>query len=292
MNVSHPRARLGAGVVLIAALLLLGGCRVDTRVSVLDRGGGHGTVSVSAAFDRQALQALGGESGLAGQLSTSDLTAAGWTVSGPSPTAGGGATVTVSHGYSNSAEASRLLAEVAGTGPASSRPLQLTVSSHGDFFHNRQTISGRIDLTCGLSCFGDQGLQASLGNPNGVATAPLVQQAGQQPGQAFGFSFGAHLPGSVDSTNARSRNRSGLTWATPLGKVTEVSATSESLNTGHIVLIAVLGGLVVVAVLVALIFLWRRRGGKHVRRRILWPFRRRSEPGTSPADQTAKEGVG
>jgi len=290
VNVSHPRARLGAGVLLIAALVVLGGCRVDTTVSVVDRGGGQGTVSVLAVLDRQAVQALGGESGFAGQLSTSDLTAAGWTVSGPSPTAGGGATVTVSHGYSNSAEASRLLAEVAGTGPASSRPFQLTVSSHGGFFHNQQTISGRIDLTCGLSCFGDQGLQAALGNPNGVATAPLVQQAGQQPGQAFGFTFGARLPGSVDSTNATSRNRSGLTWTTPLGKVTEVSATSSSLNTGHIVLIAVLGGLVLVAVLVALAVWRRKRRGKHSHRRRWWPFGRRSEDATSKADAAVKAG--
>jgi len=261
-------------VLLVAALVVLGGCRVDTRVSVLDKGGGHGTVSVSAVLDHQAVQALGGESGLAGQLSVADLTAAGWSVSGPSSTPGGGATFTVSHGYSNPAEASRLLAEVAGTGPQSSRPFQLTVSNHGGFFHDRDVISGRIDLTCGLSCFGDQGLQSALGNPNGVATAPLFQQAGQQPAQAFGFTFGARLPGSVDSSNAASRNRSGLSWTTPLGKVTEVSATSESLNTGHVILLSILGGLFIAAVLVALIFLWRRRGGKHARRRKFWPFRK------------------
>lgn len=283
---------MGAGVLLIAALLVLGGCRVDTRVTLLDRGGGHGDVSVSAVFDRQALQALGGESGLASQLSVSDLTAAGWTVSGPSATAGGGAAVNVSHGYSSAVEASRLLAEVAGSGPASTRPFQLVVSTHGGFFTSHNTISGRIDLTCGISCFGDQGLQSALGNPNGVATAPLSQQAGQQPAQAFGFTFGARLPGSIDSTNAASRDRSGLSWTTPLGQVTEVSATSESLNAGHVVLISIVGGLVVVGGLLALIFRWRRRGGKHVRRRRLWPFGRRSEPGTPSSDQTAKEGVG
>lgn len=277
-------------MLLIAALVVLGGCRVDTRVSVLDKGGGHGIVSVSAMFDRQAIQVLGGESGLAGQLSVADLTAAGWSVSGPSPTAGGGATVTVSHGYSNPAEASRLLAEVAGTGPPSSRPFQVTVSHQGGFFHNHDIVSGRIDLTCGLSCFGDQGLQSALGNLNGVATVPLLQQTGQQPAQAFGFTFGARLPGSVDSTNAASRNRSGLSWTTPLGKVTEVSAKSESLNTGHIVLIAVLGGLVIVAVLVALIFLWRRRRGKHVRRRKPWPFERRDRSESPVPEESVKEG--
>lgn len=269
------------------ALLLLGGCRVDTTVTVLERGGGHGQVSVSVAFDRQALQALGGENGLASQLSVSDLTAAGWTVSGPSPAAGGGATVKVSHGYASTSEASRLLAEIAGSGPVPTRPFQLAVSTRGGFFTDHDTIAGRINLTCGLSCFGDQGLQSALGNPNGVATAPLIQTAGQQPSQAFGFTFGARMPGSVGTTNAPIRNRSGLTWTTPLGQVTEVSATSESVNTGHIVLISVLGGLVIAGALVALIFWRRKRRGSHARRRRLWPFGGRPEIAAG-----VKEGVG
>jgi hypothetical protein len=262
-------------VLLIAALLLLGGCRVDTRVSVIDTGGGHGTVAVTATFDAAAVHALGGESGLAGQLSVADLRTAGWTVSGPVAAAGGGAVVTVSHGYSSAAEATRLLAEVAGTGPAVQRPFQLKFSSQRGLFHVHESVTGRVDLRCGLSCFGDQGLQSALGNVNGVATGPLLN--GQQPAQVFGFTFSARMPGTLQSDNAANRNRSGLTWTTPLGQVTGISAQSERLNTPNVVLFSILGGLVVSAGS-ALFVRRRRRKRKHARRRRLWPFRRHPEP--------------
>jgi hypothetical protein len=283
----HPRARYGAGVLLIAALFVLGGCRVDTRVSVVDRGGGRGTVSVSAVLDAAALQALGGESGLARQLNTGDLVAAGWTVAAPSPAPGGGATVTASHGYSSPSQAEELLAEIAGSGPAGDRPFHLTVSSQRGFLHVHETLTGRVDLSCGLSCFGDPGLQSALGNPNGVATAPLLN--GKPPSQVFGFTFSARLPGSLQSDNASARNRSDLTWTTPLGQVTEISAESERLNTPNVVLFSVLAG-VVVAGGAALFIRRRRRKRKHARRRRLWPFAKRAEPQPAKSKETVKSG--
>ncbi|HEX6393317.1 MAG TPA: LPXTG cell wall anchor domain-containing protein [Acidimicrobiales bacterium] len=303
----RPGNVIGAGVLLIAALVVLGGCRVDTRVSVVDRGGGHGTVSVTATFDSEAVQALGGETGLARQLSVTDLTAAGWVVNGPVTVTGGGATVTVRHGYSSPSEASRVFADLAGSGPASNRPFKLTLTTQRGLLHVHDSLSGRIDLSCGLSCFGDQGLQSALGYTNGVSTAPLLQTAGRQPGQVFGFAFTARMPGSLQSDNAASRDRSDLTWSTPLGQATQISAESETLNTGNIVLFSVIAGLVIVGLGALVIFRRRRRSGrgskrgsgggsgrgsgrgsgggskrgpgrgsgraKHVRRRRIWPFR-------------------
>ena len=301
----RPGNVIGAGVLLVATLVLLGGCRVDTQVSVVDRGGGHGTISVTATFDSEAVQALGGQTGLARQLSVTDLTASGWAVNGPVADPGGGATVTVRHGYSSPSEASRLFADLAGSGAASNRPFKLALSTQRGVFHVHESLSGRIDLSCGLSCFGDQGLQSALGNANGVSAGPLLQTAGKQPGQVFGFTFRARMPGSLQTDNAVSRDRSGLTWSTPLGQATQISAESETLNAGNIVLISVIGGLVIVGLAALVYFRRRRRSGggsarrsgrgsgrgsgrrsgrrsgrgsgraKHVRRRRIWPFRTR-----------------
>lgn len=327
--------RLGAGVFLVfGALAGLSGCRVDTKVSVVDRGGGHGTVTVTVVLDRQAVDALGGETGLARQLSVGDLRSAGWEVTGPVPTpgvptgsggaggvagsggggasggsggtggsgagrgtgasggggvggtgGGGGATLTASHGFSSSSEAARLLAELAGSGTAANRPFRLSIVSQSGFLHVHDTMVGKVDLTCELSCFGDQGLQSALGNANGVATAPLLNQSGERPDQLFGFTLSARMPGKVQSENAPTRNRSDLTWTTPLGQVTEISAESESLNTRNIVVVSVVGGVGIAGSVTALIFRRRRRGrakNKHARHRRIWPFRRRD--GTNRAE--------
>jgi hypothetical protein len=264
-------------VLLVAALLLLGGCRVDTSVTVVDTGRGHGSVSVTATFDPAALKELGGLSGLARQLSVADLTAAGWTVAGPAEAQGGGATVTVSHGYSSPPEAERLLAEIAGSGPAGKRPFQLTLHSQRGFLRVRESLSGRVDLSCGLACFGDQGLKSALGNSNGVDPAPLLN--GEQPSQVFGFSLSARMPGSLRSDDAASRTGSLLSWPTPMGRVTQISAESESLNTPNVVLFSFLAGLIIIVSSSALFVRRRRRKRRHARRHRIWPFAKRSKSG-------------
>ena len=263
---------------MVAALIGLSGCRVDTNVSIVDRGGGQGTVTVAAVLDHEALDALGGETGLARQLSLSDLTSAGWDVSGPTPTASGGASIRVSHGFSSPSGAARLVSELAGSGPAASRPFRLSVTTHRGFLHVRDTLSGKVDLTCGLSCFGDPGLQAALGNPNGVATTPLLQQSHARPDQLFGFTLTAKMDGKLRSENADTRNRSELTWTTPLGQVTEISASSETLNTANIVVVAVVGGLVIAGAITALAVRRRRHRGKHTRGWRIWRLGRKGAP--------------
>ena len=285
MNSNRPRVRVAAGVILVGALVGLSGCRVDTNVSVVDRGGGQGTVRVTAVFDGQAVSALGGESGLARQLSVSDLRSDGWQVDGPVPApAGGGATITVSHGFSSSTAAQALLAEVAGTGPAADRPFKLSIATHRGFFHVEDRLSGTVDLRCELACFGDQGLQSALGNPNGVATAPLLAKAGERPDQVFGFSLSATMPGKLQSNDAVTRSRSTLTWPAPLGQVTEISADSESLNTGNIVLVAVVGGVVIAGGITGLFFRRRGRRAKHALRRRVWSAVRRKGGSRAKAD--------
>lgn len=228
--------------------MLLAGCRVDTRVSVVERGGGSGSLAVTVTLDRAAVQALGGQSALARQLSYADLESAGWAVAGPHAAAGGGESVTVSHGFSGGAQLSRLMSDVAGSAPGP-KPFRMSVSSGGGFFTNRNTIRGALDLRCGLQCFGDPGLQAALGGSLGVSPQPLEQAAGETAAQAFRFSLALRLPGRPGSvTGSPSVARDGtLTWSAPLGQSTLVGAVSESVDWGHVVLASVLAALVILA---------------------------------------------
>lgn len=233
------------GAVLLAGVL--SGCRVDTRVSVVEKGGGAGSFAVTVTLDKSALDALGGETALAKQLQYGDLESAGWTISGPNPVAGGGASLSATHGFSSGAELSRLMSDVAGSGPAgSAHPFRLTVSSGGGFFTDKTTVRGAVDLRCGLDCFADPGLQSKLGGPLGVTPQPLEQAAGQTAAQVFGFSLALRMPGHPRSAaGAPAVSRDGtLTWSAPLGRSTVVGAVSESVDWGHVILVAVLAGLV------------------------------------------------
>ena len=232
----------------VAGTLLLAGCRVDTRVSVVERPGGDGTVAVTVTFDDSAVKALGGLTVLAKQLSDADLQSAGWTVSGPTLASGGGASVTVSHGFSDGAELSRLLSAVAGSGTAGgAHPFRLTVSHGGGFWTDRTAVNGTVDLRCGLDCFGDPGLQASLGSPTGVSSNPLARASGETPAQVFSFQLAVRLPGHVDASAGRpAAARDGtLTWSAPLGSAVAVGAVSESVDWTHVIVVAVLGGLLI-----------------------------------------------
>jgi len=252
--------------VAVAGAVLLAGCRVDTRVSVVEKSGGAGTVRVTVAFDPSAVRAFGGQPNLAKQLQYSDLEAAGWTVSGPTTSAGGGASVTATHGFSDGTQLEQLMSALAGSGPGP-RPFRLSATDGGGFWTHKTVIRGAVDLRCGLECFGDPGLQSALGGSLGVAPQPLEQAAGEGAAQVFTFSLAVRLAGHADSvTGHPSVSRDGtLTWSAPLGQSTVVGALSESVDWGHVILVAVLATLVLIGGGGGLLLRRRRR------RRLLHP---------------------
>jgi hypothetical protein len=167
--------------------------------------------------------------------------------------------VTASHDYSSLTEASQLLAQVAGSGPAAQRPLQLRVTHHHSFWHVYTDLSGKVDLSCGLGCFGDAGLQALTGSPLGFDPGPLEQRAGESPAQLFKFALEARLPGGVRQTNAASRTGDVLRWDPVLGKATTVSAAAQDWNWGSISLVITAVAVVVLVLLTVLGLRWRSR---------------------------------
>ncbi len=253
------RSRATALAAVFVALLALSGCEVNTVISVHAQSNGQGTVAVKVTMDQAAVQAVGGPSALAAQLDVTDLEAAGWKVGGPSPGTGSSTVISASHPYSTPAEAGQLVADLAGSGPAGSRPFKLNISRRSSFWHVYTDLAGSVNLTCGLQCFGDSGLQSSLGSPTGFNPAPLIAQSHQDPAQVFSFAVNARLPGRVAATNASANDRGVLTWTPRLGQTLVLSATTQEWNWDHLIAIFVLAGIVFLVLIVLGALKWRSR---------------------------------
>jgi hypothetical protein len=257
---------------LAALAAVLTGCRVHTQVAVVEAASGRGVVAVSVSLDRSALAALGGAPALAAQLQSADLRAAGWSVTGPSPGPGSATVVSASHAFTTPAQASTLVADLAGNGPAGGqgRPFRLFVQKRHGFWRDDTVLQGQVDLSCGVACFGDPGLTSALGFPTGVNPASVAREAGERPDQVFTFALDARLPGRLVHSNATPLPDGALRWTPRLGERLQLAALARIWNTGHIVAAFVVAGLGVLLGLGAVIYWWMRRRRKrdgHVQRR-------------------------
>jgi len=239
-----------------ALLLLLTGtaCQADISVGVDTRPDGSGVVRVAASLDKEAATA-------AGKLSVDDLKTAGWTVDGPRPTAGGGATVTASKPFGSAAQARSVVAEVAGTaGPFK----DFTVSQHRSLFTTRTKFTGTVDIRPCLGDFSDPELRQQLGGNQCLGLDPqaVKQTTGVDLDNVFRFTVTARLPGSLTTTNAPVRAGNGAVWRPTFGQQVRLSATSRSYHVATIVFLAcaLAAGLALLVVLVVrLVKMVRRR---------------------------------
>jgi hypothetical protein len=246
---SRPRSAR-AGLVAILLAVALAGCQVTTAVGVQVRPDGTGSVTVGVEFDRAAVAAVGG---IDGQLHVADLQAAGWRVTSTA-VAGGGTLVSLAHPFSRPSEVPAILAEV-GRAPTGARtPLfTLRLAEHRTFWSTTTTARGAVDLTCGLACFGDTGLQRSYGSELGVSPTYLGGAGGPAvAAAALRFSFRLRLPGRILSSDA-SPGRPGLRWAPVLGATTTLSAGSVAPDVSHIVEASAAAALAVIFLAVAVV---------------------------------------
>ncbi|HLH99190.1 MAG TPA: hypothetical protein VKV06_00280 [Acidimicrobiales bacterium] len=213
-------------VLLTAVLAVLTGCQVTTTVGVHVAGDGSGAVRVQVTLDRQADAAVGG---LARQLDTSGLAAAGWTTTRPALGPDDSVVVTATHRFTRLAQVPAILAEVAGPGPARKAKtpyvlhLTRTQTAHGTAY----TATGTVDLRCGLSCFGDAALQKSFGSAVGVDPSSLEGKDGAAVADKdLTFRLAVTLPGSLTASPGASRDGSTATWKTALGRATSVHGSS------------------------------------------------------------------
>jgi hypothetical protein len=213
-------------------MVLLAGCGVTTTVGVQVAENGAGEVTVRVVLDRQAVSEVGG---LVGQLRTSDLVAAGWTVTGPTARRHGGEVVTVTHPFARVDQVPALLAEVASPGSGSPAPFVLNLQRSGSPARVTTTAIGRVNLRCALSCFGDAGLQKAFGSPVGVNAAGFAGSTGLAAArQDFVFRFTLTLPGQVVSTNGASLRGGTLEWDPLIGRIVRMRASSAVVNASAI----------------------------------------------------------
>jgi uncharacterized protein (TIGR03382 family) len=176
--------------------------------------------------------------------------------------------VTASHGYTTPAQASALVAGLAGSGTAGGHPFRLSVEKRHGFWRDERVLQGEVDLTCGVACFGDPGLTRALGFPTGVNPAPLAAAAGQQPDQVFTFALDARLPGQLVDSNGAQLPDGTLRWTPRLGQRLQLAALTRTWNTGHIVAVSVAAGVTLILGVGLAGFWWmRRRRRKRARAR-------------------------
>ncbi|HWE56781.1 MAG TPA: hypothetical protein VG435_14810 [Acidimicrobiales bacterium] len=213
---------------------------MSTNVVVTEQPSGAGTVSVTVTFDRAALTGAGGLAALRSQLDTDGLPAAGWSVTGPTATSAGGASIRATHAFADPAQLSALAGQIAGPSV-----FKIELSTHRTYWHTDYRLAGGVDLTCGIDCFGDSGLSHATGSPVGVAPGSAASLA-----QVFTFHLAVSLPGAPA---ARS-------WDIPLGHKVALAESTQSVNHDH-VRQAIAGAAVLAFLLVVLVgwLLVRRR---------------------------------
>lgn len=239
------RRRLALALVATTVALATSACRVDVRVGLDADADGGGRVRASAVLDGDAVERLVGEaagdpgtSDPATRIKVDDLREAGWTVTGPTPTAGGGLHVVVSHDYDDADEARRLLAELAGD-PGPLR--DVVVRQDRGFFKTTTEFEATLDLAAGLGAFTDPQLREALEStpeaPLGITTEQLERQLGGALERMLGLEVAVRLPGALTS-NAPMSTTDGARWTPRLGEEVALEARSERWNIANIAALA------------------------------------------------------
>jgi len=216
------RRRLPILILVAAAALVGGGCRVDVAMDVRVEDDGSGRVEVVVALDRDAARRV---PGLEEQLEVEDLGAAGWEVAGPVRVEGGGVEIRATKGFRSLDDLGRVVAEVSGPeGPLADLVVERDRAAFGDTWR----VRGEADLREGLEAFGDAGLRDRLGGSSlGTSEEELERAAGRPLPEAVRFRVTADLPGG------------GGSWSTPLGERTPLQAESRTWEAFRLALLAV-----------------------------------------------------
>jgi hypothetical protein len=216
---------------------MLTGCQARGTVSVTSKSNGTGTVAVTVDLDAEAAAAI---PDLKEQLQTSDLVKAGWAVDGPTGDKAGGETVTVHHDFGSPEEATALLHRLSGNGPPF---VDFQMRQRRSLMHVDTTFSGKIDMTQGVSSFGDLGLTQSLGSRLGFDPNELEKSLGVNWPTTFPIDVEVHLPGKSAKASA------------VYGQVIPIDATASGANTRPWTFFALSAAALIASILV--LVLWK-----------------------------------
>jgi hypothetical protein len=204
-------------LALFACALALAACRVDIAVDVVVEADGSGRISVVTTADADV---VGVVPTIADELAVDDIVAAGWQLDGPTATADGGLTLTISHDFVSAEEATNLLNSLGP--PFNQMSIQRTTA--GD--ETTTQLSGLLGLPNGFESFADDELITAVGS---LPFAEEIAASGATPESSMSSVIRAELPGDIDPerTNGMLLDDGRLEWAIPLdGDITEWRAVS------------------------------------------------------------------
>ena len=190
---NRPSRRLGS-LALVLCALALSACRVDVTVDVDVSENGSGEIAVIVVADADVVAAA---PGLAEDLRTDDLVAAGWSTEGAEPTPSGGLTITIVHPFDTPEQATALLSTL--NGP--SGPLQaISIQRVATISEITYSVTGTGRLDGGLDAFADPDLLATVG---ATPYAEQIAASGAAAVDTVGVVLRVHLPGEVGDTSGQ-----------------------------------------------------------------------------------------
>jgi hypothetical protein len=181
-------------VALVLCSVALAACRVDITVDVDMTENGSGELSVTVVADADVVAAA---PGLAEDVRTDDLEAAGWSTEGAEPTAAGGLVLTIVHPFDTPEQATALLSTL--NGP--SGPLQaISIQRAATISEITYSITGTGRLDGGLDAFADPDLLATVG---GTPYADQIAASGAAAVDTVGVVLRMRMPGEIRATTGR-----------------------------------------------------------------------------------------
>ncbi len=215
---NRPSRRFGSlALALALSAFVLCACRVDVTVDVDVSENGSGELAVIVVADADVVAAA---PGLAEDLRTDDLVAAGWSTEGAVPTPSGGLSLTIVHPFDTPEQATALLSTLNGpSGPLQAISIQ-RVATISDITY---TVTGAGRLDGGLNAFADPDLLTTVG---GTPYAEQIAASGAAAVDTVGVVLRMHLPGEVGDTtgqlSAASPDATGSTDGTEADEVESV----------------------------------------------------------------------
>ena len=248
-------------------MLFSGACRVRTDIGIEMKENGSGTVTVKIGLDDDAMKKA---PNFQQALKVDDLTAHGWTVTGPVKETDGFTYFSAAKPFANPDEAKKIFVEISGEkGPFR----DFTISRTRSFARTKFHFSGTVDFSGGIQSFSDSELAQQLdGQPIGDDVKAIEARINDTLDNVFQIRIAVRMPGDVTS-NAPGQATNGAVWQPRLSQPAAITLDASSTSTRWFTII----GTVVAVVGAGRVIVLRRSF-----------CRRRSSDGGAAAESTTK----
>jgi hypothetical protein len=227
---------------------------VRTDIGIEMKENGSGTVTVKIGLDDDALKKA---PNFQQALKVDDLTAHGWTLTGPVKQTDGFTYFTAVKPFANPDEATKIFTELSGDkGPFR----DFTISRSRSFARTKFNFSGTVDFSGGLESFSDSDLAQTLdGKPVGDDIKAIEQRINDTLDNVFQFRIAVLMPGDV-SSNAPGQATNGAVWQPRLSQQGAITLQASSTSTRWGTIVGVVAAIVSgIGLLTVLPLLWIRR---------------------------------